>query len=119
MSVSNIERINSNQVMSSATIFNQVVYLSGQVPKNTELDIEGQTREILTTIDQLLAQAKSDKSRLLSAQLFIKNQDDFAQVNAIWIEWLDGLATPARATIQADLVNPAWLIEIAVIAAQQ
>ena len=97
MSVSNIERINSNQVMSSATIFNQVVYLSGQVPKNTELDIEGQTREILATIDQLLAQAKSDKSRLLSAQLFIKNLDDFAQVNAIWIEWLDGLATPARA----------------------
>ncbi|ECE6725700.1 RidA family protein, partial [Salmonella enterica subsp. enterica] len=76
MSVSDIERINSNQVMSSATIFNQVVYLSGQVPKNTELDIEGQTREILTTIDQLLAQAKSDKSRLLSAQLFIKNLDD-------------------------------------------
>ena len=119
MSASDIERINTTPVMSSVTIFNQVVYVSGQVPKNTQLDIEGQTREILTTIDQLLAQAKSDTSRLLSAQLFIKNLDDFSKVNAIWIEWLDGLATPARATIQADLVNPACFIEIAVIAAQE
>jgi enamine deaminase RidA (YjgF/YER057c/UK114 family) len=118
MSQSKIERIDTNHVMSSATIFNKVVYLSGQVPKNTELDVLGQTKEVLSTIDGLLAQAKTDKSRILSAQLFLKNLDDFQIVNTIWIDWLKGDQTPARATIQADLVNPDWLIEIAVIAAQ-
>jgi enamine deaminase RidA (YjgF/YER057c/UK114 family) len=118
MSQLKIERLDTNHVMSSTTIFNKVVYLSGQVPKNTELDIFGQTKEVLNTIDGLLAQAKTDKSRILSAQLFLKNLDDFQTVNTIWIDWLKEHQTPARATIQADLVNPDWLIEIAVIAAQ-
>ena len=113
-----IQKLNSNQVMSAVTIFNKVVYLSGQVPKNTQQDIIGQTQEILATIDQLLLEANTDKSRLLSAHVYIKNLDDFATFNTIWIDWLEGCVAPARATIQADLVNPDWLIEIAVIAAQ-
>lgn len=113
-----IQKLNSNQVMSSVTIFNKVVYLSGQVPKNTQQDIIGQTQEILATIDQLLLEANTDKSRLLSAHVYIKNLDDFATFNTIWIDWLEGCVAPSRATIQADLVNPDWLIEIAVIAAQ-
>lgn len=114
-----IEKLNSNAVMSAVTIFNKVVYLSGQVPKNTELDITGQTQEILATIDQLLAQSNSDKSRLLSAHVYIKNLSDFQTFNQIWIDWLQGCVAPSRATIQADLVNPDWLIEIAVTAAQR
>jgi enamine deaminase RidA (YjgF/YER057c/UK114 family) len=113
-----IQKLNSNQVMSAVTIFNKVVYLSGQVPKNTQQDIIAQTQEILTTIDQLLLEANTDKSRLLSAHVYIKNLDDFATFNTIWIDWLEGCVAPSRATIQADLVNPDWLIEIAVIAAQ-
>lgn len=112
-----IQKLNSNQVMSAVTIFNKVVYLSGQVPKNTQQDIIGQTQEILATIDQLLLEANTDKSRLLSAHVYIKNLDDFATFNTIWIDWLEGCVAPSRATIQADLVNPDWLIEIAVIAA--
>ena len=119
MEHSDIQRIRSNQVMSAATIHNKTVYLSGQVPDSTSLDIRGQTREVLMKIDQLLKLAGTDKSRLLSAQLFVKNLEDFQTVNALWIEWLQGHATPARATIQAELVNPDWLIEIAVIAAQK
>ena len=88
------------------------------VPKNTQQDIIGQTQEILATIDQLLLEANTDKSRLLSAHVYIKNLDDFATFNTIWIDWLEGCVAPSRATIQADLVNPDWLIEIAVIAAQ-
>lgn len=118
MSDLDIQKINSTEVMSAITIFNQVVYLSGQVPKTTEPDIALQTKDVLTTIDTLLIQAGTDKSRLLSAQLFVKNLDDFAQVNAIWVEWMHGCVPPSRATIQADLVNPNWLIEIAVTAAQ-
>jgi len=113
-----IQKLNSNQVMSAVTIFNKVVYLSGQVPKNTQQDIIGQTQEILATIDQLLLEANTDKSRLLSAHVYIKNLDDFATFNTIWIDWLEGCVAPSRATIQVDLVNPDWLIEIAVIAAQ-
>lgn len=118
MSHSDIQKFNTNEVMSAVTVFNQVVYLSGQVPKNTDNDVAGQTREILATIDELLALANTDKSRLLSAQLYIKNLSDFSTVNVIWIDWMNGCVAPSRATIQADLVNPNWLIEIAVTAAQ-
>ncbi|MFW2161434.1 RidA family protein [Acinetobacter beijerinckii] len=125
MSHSDIQKINmrgdeaSQEVMSAVTVFNQVVYLSGQVPKNPDLDIEGQTLDILATVEQLLASANSDKSRLLSVQLFLKNLSDFPTVNAIYVDWLKDCVAPSRATIQADLVNPNWLIEIAVIAAQK
>lgn len=114
-----IQKINSTNVMSAVTIFNKVVYLSGQVPKNTDADITGQTQNILETIDQLLASADTDKSRLLSAHVYIKNLSDFQTFNAVWIDWLKDCVTPSRATIQADLVNPDWLIEIAVTAAQK
>ncbi len=87
MSNSDIQKINTNEVMSAVTVFNKVVYLSGQVPKNTEQDVAGQTREILATIDELLALANTDKSRLLSAQLYLKNLSDFSTVNAIWVDW--------------------------------
>ncbi len=119
MSNSDIQKVNTNEVMSAVTVFNKVVYLSGQVPKNTEQDVAGQTREILATIDELLALANTDKSRLLSAQLYLKNLSGFSTVNAIWVDWLKGCVAPSRATIQADLVNPDWLIEIAVTAAQK
>lgn len=120
MSSQDIQRIHSTEVMSAATVFNQVVYLSGQIPKTTAgQDITAQTQEVLQTIDTLLAETNSDKSRILSAQLFLKNLSDFQTVNALWIEWLQGHATPARAIIQAELVNPDWLIEIAVTAAQK
>ena len=118
MSHSDIQKFNTNEVMSAVTVFNQVVYLSGQLPKNTDNDVAGQTREILATIDELLALANTDKSRLLFAQLYIKNLSDFSTVNVSWIDWMNGCVAPSRATIQADLVNPNWLIEIAVTAAQ-
>ena len=119
MSHSDIQKINSTEVMSAVTIFNQVVYLSGQVPKTTAQDIELQTQDILATIDSLLAQANSDKSRLLSAQIYIKNLEDFKTMNTVWVDWLKGCVAPSRATIQANLVNPDWLVEIAVTAAQK
>lgn len=114
-----IQRFNSNDFMSAITVFNQVVYLSGQVPTNPEADIETQTRDVLATIDNLLAQVNSDKSQMLSAQLFLKDLADFQVVNQIWAQWLKDSPKPARATIQAEMVNPLWRIEIAVTAAQK
>ncbi len=119
MSQFDIQKYNTNDVMSAVTVFNHTVYLSGQVPNDTSLDIVGQTKQVLAKIDELLALANTDKSRLLSASLFVKNLDDFKTVNAIWIDWMQGCQTPSRATIQADLVNPEWLIEIAIIAAEK
>jgi enamine deaminase RidA (YjgF/YER057c/UK114 family) len=113
----NIQKYNSTEVMSAVTVFNQVAYLSGQVPKVTVQDVELQTQDVLNTIDELLALVGTDKSKLLSAQLFVKNLDDFKQINEIWVQWMQGCTPPSRATIQADLVNPDWLIEIAVTAA--
>lgn len=85
MSHSDIQKINSTEVMSAVTVFNQVVYLSGQVPKNPDLDIEGQTRDVLATIEQLLASANSDKSRLLSVQLFLnKTNPNLGKVTEIY-----------------------------------
>ena len=112
-----IQRLKSNGIMSAVTIHHQTVYLSGQIPDSSDLDIRKQTLEVFAKIEELLVLANTDKSRLLSAQLFVKNLDDVQTVNQRWVEWLQGHGTPARATIQADLVNPDWLIEIAVIAA--
>ncbi len=112
-----IQRLKSNGIMSAVTIHHQTVYLSGQIPDSSDLDIRKQTLEVFAKIEELLVLANTDKSRLLSAQLFVKNLDDFQTVNQLWVEWLQVHGTPARATIQADLVNPDWLIEIAVIAA--
>lgn len=113
-----IEYIDSNEMLSEVTIHNQVVYLAGQVPDNDAADLETQTREVFANIDKMLAKAGSDKSRLLSAQLFVADLADFAVINALWESWLKGYPKPVRATVQAQLVNPKWRLEIMVIAAQ-
>ncbi len=114
-----IQRLNSNQIMSAVTIHQQTVYLSGQVPNSTDLDVRGQTLEVFAKIEELLALANTDKSQLLSAQLFVKHLDDFANRESA----LGGMVTRSwHAGTCHDsgrfLVNPDWLIEIAVIAAQ-
>lgn len=117
MTQSNIQRLHSNDVLSAVTIHNKIVYLSGQGPNNADLDISGQTKEVLAKIDALLKEANSDKSKILSAQLFLNNLSDFQTVNQIWIGWLKDHTTPSRVTIQSGLINK-WLIEIVVTAVQ-
>lgn len=115
--MSDIEKYESNQVLSEVSVFNGVVYLAGQVPNDDTLDIAGQSQEVFDNIDKQLAQAGTDKSRLLSAQVFLKNLEDFDEFNEMWIEWLKDVIPPTRATVQAQLVNPNWLIEVVVTAA--
>lgn len=112
----NIQKIDSTDAITEIAIYNGVVYLAGQVPNDDSLDITGQTREVLDNIDKALAKAGTDKSKLLSAQVFIKDLVDFDKFNAEWVHWLAGNTPPTRATIKADLVNPKWLIEIVVTA---
>lgn len=112
-----IIKLDSNEVITEITIHQGVVYLAGQVPNDDSLDITGQTREVLANIDKALAKAGTDKSRLLTAQVFIKDLADFDAFNVEYKAWIAGNIPPTRATIQAHLVNPKWLIEIVVTAA--
>ncbi len=112
-----IQRIDPGPRMSEASIHNGIVYLAGQVPEDTNLDIEGQTREVLAAIDALLAQAGSDKTRILRAQIFLADIADFAGMNRAWDAWAVPGNAPARATVEAKLAKLEWKVEIVVTAA--
>jgi len=105
--------------LSETAVHNGTVYLAGQIAEDTTQDITGQTREVLGHIDRLLAEANSDKSHLLSVQIYIADMKDFDGMNAAWDAWVASGATPPRATVEAKLANPACLVEIVVVAAQR
>jgi len=109
-----IQRIEPGKRMSEASIHGGIVYLAGQVPETEGADIETQTREVLAAIDALLAQAGTDRRRILRAQIFLADIADFAGMNRAWV--VPGEA-PSRATVEARLANPAWKVEIVVTAA--
>lgn len=113
-----IKRLNVGKRLSEAVIHNGTIYLAGEVPDDTSRDITGQTEEVLAKIDKLLASAGSDKSKLLSAQIFLPDMKDFAGMNVAWEKWVIPGQTPARATIEAKLANPAYKVEIMCVAAQ-
>jgi enamine deaminase RidA (YjgF/YER057c/UK114 family) len=112
-----IQRHNVGKRLSEIVVHNGTVYLAGEVPDDTTKDITGQTREVLAKIDRLLAQAGSDKAKILSAQIFLADMADFAGMNAAWEAWVVAGQTPARATIEAKLANPGYKVEIMCIAA--
>jgi enamine deaminase RidA (YjgF/YER057c/UK114 family) len=113
----NIKRLNVGKRLSEAVVHDNTIYLAGEVPDDTTKDITGQTEEVLAKIDKLLKQAGSDKSKLLSAQIFLPDMKDFAGMNVAWEKWVVPGQTPARATIEAKLANPAYKVEIMCIAA--
>jgi enamine deaminase RidA (YjgF/YER057c/UK114 family) len=112
-----IRRYHSGPRMSQAVACNGMVFLAGQVADDTSQDVSGQTRQVLAAIDRLLAEAGSDKSRLLSAQIFLADMADFAAMNKVWEAWVLPGQTPARATVQAALAQPQYRVEVVVTAA--
>ena len=113
-----IQRLHVATRYSEAAIFNGVVYLAGQVPNDATQDIQGQTREVLAMIDDLLAQAGSDKNHLLSVTVYLKDLADYAGMNVVWDAWLNQGYAPPRACVQAALAKPEWKVEIVVVAGQ-
>ena len=113
-----IKRLHVGKRLSEVTIHNGTVYLAGQIASDNKQDILGQTREVLGHIDRLLAEAGSDKSRILSTQIFITDMANFPAMNTVWDTWVVPGATPPRATVEAKLADPACLVEIVVVAAQ-
>ncbi len=114
-----IKRLHVGKTLSEAAIHNGVVYLAGQIAEDATQNIEGQTREVLGHVDRLLAEAGSDKTRILMCQIFIADIKDFDAMNAVWNEWVADGAAPPRATVQAMLAKPECLIEMVVSAAQK
>lgn len=111
-----IRRLAEEERLSGATVAGGFVFLAGQVADDATLDAEGQTADILRQIDALLAEAGTDKRALVQVQVVLADIKDAPAMNRAWDAWLDPAAKPARMTIQAPLVNPAWRVEITGIA---
>jgi len=114
-----IERHEVAARMSKAVVHGNTVYLAGivaEAPKGKS--ITEQTKSVLAQIDGLLAKAGSDKSKLLSATIWITDMANFAAMNAVWDAWVVPGQTPARATVEAKLAAPDYQVEIMVVAAK-
>lgn len=104
--------------MSAAVAHGNTVYLAGHVSKEPAGNVRGQTEEILKLIDARLAEAGTDRSKLLSANIWLADISTFAEMNLAWDAWVDRENPPARATVEARLASPEYLVEIAVVAAK-
>ncbi len=111
-----IRRIEAGPRMSQAVIHGNTVYLAGQVGTAGQ-SVADQTKEVLSKIDALLAQSGSSKSKLLQAIIWLADMKDFAEMNSVWDKWVDSPNAPARATGEAKLAAPGYLVEIIITAA--
>ena len=112
-----IRRLHTETRYSEAVIHAGAVYLSGQLADDLEGDIRQQTRETLASIERLLAEVGSDKSRLLSATIHLRDMADYAGMNEVWDAWLPSGTAPARTAVQALMYRPDVRVEITVVAA--
>ena len=112
-----ITRMHTNQRMSQIVTHGDTVYLAGQVGTQGD-SVADQTTEILGKIDALLAEAGSDKSKILQAIIWLADMGTFNEMNAVWDAWVPEGAAPARACGSADLAAPGFTVEITVIAAK-
>jgi enamine deaminase RidA (YjgF/YER057c/UK114 family) len=113
-----IKRFDSIGRMSRAVAYGPTLYLAGMTADDLSKDVAGQTREILARIDHYLAEGGSDKSRLLSANIWLSDIATFNEMNAVWDAWVDRANPPARATVESKLAGPRYLVEIMVTAAR-
>ncbi len=112
-----VQRFDVGSRLSEMAIHNGVVYLAGQIPEDPNLDIEGQTLQVLQAIDRLLERAGTDKRKLLMVQIFLVDLKDFEGMNRVWDQWVVPGHTPPRATVQANLASPKWRLEVVATAA--
>ena len=114
--MTNIERIEIGPRMSHAVIHNGVVYVSGVVSAGAS--VRQQTRNVLEGIDATLERAGTDKSKILSATVWLADIRKFDEMNRVWDAWVSPGNAPARACVEAKLAIPGYEVEIAVIAAR-
>ena len=112
-----LRRFHVGDRLSEMTIFNNTVYLAGQVAADATQDMRGQTRQVLAAIDKLLAEAGTDNAHILMCQIFVKDLAEFPAMNEVWEDWLPPGDAPPRATVQANLAKPDWKVEMVITAA--
>ena len=117
MTTTSLQRFDVGARLSEMAVYNGTVYLAGQVPTDQTSDIETQTAQVLGAIDALLARAGTDKSKILMAQIFIVDLNDFPGLNKVWDAWVVPGHTPPRATVEANLARPGWRLEVVITAA--
>jgi len=111
-----IRRLHVGPRMSQAVIHGGLVYLAGQVADDPVPSVRAQTQQILAKIDRLLGEAGSDKTRILTANVWLADINRFDEMNEVWDAWVAPGDPPARATVEAALARPANLVEISVVA---
>ena len=115
----NIERHETGPRMSKAVIHGDTVYLAGIVADSPKgKSVAEQSKNILSQIDGFLALAGTDKTKLLSANIWIADMANFPEMNSVWDSWVSAGNTPARATVEAKLASPDYKVEIMVVAAR-
>ena len=112
-----IERIQTGARMSRIVKHNGTVYLCGQVCADAEQGIKEQTQTMLGKVEALLDEAGSSKEHMLSATIYVKSMEYFADMNAIWDAWVPEGHAPARACVEAKMAREALLVEVSVVAA--
>ncbi len=112
------DRVETNQRMSAAVVHGDTVYLAGQVPSDPSAGITEQVRQVLGKIERLLALTGSDKSKLLSATIWLSDMQYYSEMNAVWDAWIPSGHAPARACVQAALAQPAFKVEIGIVASK-
>lgn len=102
--------------MSEAVAYNGIVWVAGQLgePNGT---VASQMEQALAAVDAALAKAGTDKTRILSAQIWLADISTFAEMNSVWDKWVPAGHTPARATGEAKLATPDYKVEVIVTAA--
>ena len=113
--MSDITRIECGPRMSQAVVHNGMAYLAGQVGAPGQ-SVTAQTEAVLAEVDRLLAAAGTDKTRILTAQIWLADMADFAAMNAVWDKWVPQGHCPARWTGEAKLATPDYKVEIIVTA---
>jgi enamine deaminase RidA (YjgF/YER057c/UK114 family) len=113
-----IERLETKQRMSRIVKHNGVIYLCGQVCADATKGITEQTQTMLDKVDVLLEQADSDRKHILSATIYIKDMQYFAEMNAVWDSWVPEGFAPARACVTANMAREALLVEVSIVAAE-
>lgn len=111
-----ITRIDRNHRRSRASLAGDLIFLAGQVADDKTADITVQTRQALAKVDALLAEAGSDKARVLSVTIWLSSMQDYEGFNAVWDEWVAPGNEPSRACARVDLADPAYRVELIVTA---
>jgi enamine deaminase RidA (YjgF/YER057c/UK114 family) len=113
-----VQRYQTTQRYSEICVHAGTVYLAGQVADEVEgRDCADQTRQVLACIDALLAEAGSDKSKLLQVTIWLTSMSNYDAFNSVWDAWIGPGKAPARACVEAQLAKPGWLVEVLVVAA--